>query len=156
MTKYKFPFFFYFIRELNPTLVHIPAKVWDMLIHECFHLHCTGYCCIYMHIQCPRMYIYIYGLCICYMYTFFFSRTKRGGCIASVCVCMFACLAVCRCMYVYMERQRVFFFFFKFFFPLPSPISHIYIRYPILPTLFILERKLYTLKSQSLHAKTNP
>ncbi len=42
---------------------------------------------VYMHIQCPRMYIYIYGLCICYIYTFFFSRIKRCGCIASVCVC---------------------------------------------------------------------
>ena len=107
---------------------------------------------VYMHIQCPRMYIYIYGLCICYMYTFFFkNKAWRLHCI---CVCLYVCVSRCLSLYVciYGEIESFFFLLQVFFPPLPSPISHIYIRYPILPTLFILERKLYTLKSPSLHA----
>ena len=63
------------------------------------------------------------------MYTFFFSRTKRGGCIASVCVCMFACLAVCRCIYVYIYRERESFFLSSsFFFPSSLTLKHTHIR----------------------------
>ena len=67
----KFPFFFNFIRELNPTLVHIPAKVWDMLIHECFHLHCTGYYCIYAHTMPEDVHLHIRFMYMLHVYIFF-------------------------------------------------------------------------------------
>ena len=82
----KFPFFFNFIRELNPTLVHIPAKVWDMLIHECFHLHCTGYYCIYAHTMPEDVHLHIRFMYMLHLYIFFFkNKALRLHCI---CVCL--------------------------------------------------------------------
>ena len=107
---------------------------------------------VYMHIQCPRM----YHIHIRFMYmlhvSFFFFKNKAWR-LHCICVCLYVCVSRCLSLYVFIYGEREFFFpSSRFFFPLPSPISHIYIRYPILPTLFILERKLYTLKSPSLHA----
>ena len=44
--------------------MHFPAKVWDMLIHECFHLLCIyGYYSIYAH-TLLEVHLYIRFMCM--------------------------------------------------------------------------------------------
>ena len=111
------------------------------------------YICTYNARGCTFTYtVYVYATSI---HFFVKNKALRLHCI---CVCLYVCVSRCLSLYVciYGEIESFFFLLQVFFPPLPSLISHIYIRYPILPTLFILERKLYTLKSPTLHAKTDP
>ena len=72
---------------------------------------------VYMHIQCPRMYIYIYGLCICYMYTFFLEESSVAVALhLCVSVCLRVSLFVAVFMYIYRKRESFFFSLPVFFF----------------------------------------